>query len=88
MTDLKKKCWREKVTAEITVSHVVQFASEMGANLNATEVAQLLNQNGLAQNVWIHMMQAGEEFLKANLQSHVPCVATPDCRAVSAAMIQ
>jgi hypothetical protein len=67
MIDLKKKCWREKVTAEITVAHMLQFARELGANLNAAEAATFLNEKGRAQAVWTHMMQAGEEFLKSNL---------------------
>ena len=67
MIDLKKKCWREKVTAEITVAHMLQFAREMGANMNAADAAIFLNEKGRAQAVWTHMMQAGEEFLKSNL---------------------
>ena len=67
MIDLKKKCWREKVTAEITIAHILQFAKEMGTNMNAGEAATFLNEPGRAQAVWTHMMQAGEEFLKSNL---------------------
>ena len=67
MIDLKKKCWREKVTAEITVAHIQQFAGELGASLNAAEAAAFLNEKGRAQAVWTYMMQAGEEFLKAKL---------------------
>ena len=67
MIDLKKKCWREKITAEITVAHMLQFAREMGTNMNAAEAAAFLNEKGRAQDVWMHMMQAGEEFLKSNL---------------------
>ncbi|HSY11988.1 MAG TPA: hypothetical protein VK976_07345 [Verrucomicrobiae bacterium] len=67
MIDLKKKCWREKVTAEITVAHILHFANEMGASVNATEAAAFLNERGRAQAVWTHMMQAGEEFLKSKL---------------------
>ncbi len=67
MIDLKKKCWREKITAEITVAHVLQLAKEMGASMNAAEAATFLNERGRAQAVWTHMMQAGGDFLKANL---------------------
>jgi hypothetical protein len=67
MIDLKKKCWREKVTAEITLAHLQQFAREAGSNLSAAEVAAFLNQNGRAQAVWTHMMQAGEDYIKSNL---------------------
>jgi hypothetical protein len=69
MIDLKKKCWREKVTAEIAVAHVRQLAKEMGTNMNAAEAATFLNEQGRAQAVWTHMMQAGEEFLKSSLAS-------------------
>ena len=69
MSEPKKKFWREKVTAEITVTHLQQFAQEVGTDLSATEVAQFLNQNGLAQDVWMHMMQAGEQYIKSNLKT-------------------
>jgi hypothetical protein len=66
MIDLKKKCWREKITAEITVAHVQHFAKELGITMSAADAAMFLNQKGRAQAVWMYMMQAGEEFLKAN----------------------
>jgi hypothetical protein len=88
MSELKKKCWREKVTAEITVTHLQQFAQEMGNNLSATEVAQFLNQNGLAQNVWMHMMQAGERYIKSNLKTKFVAMPPTERPSVSAAMIQ
>jgi hypothetical protein len=69
MIDPKKKYWREKVTAEITVAHVLQFARELGTKMNAAEVAAFLNQNGRAQSVWMHMMQAGEQYIKSSLQT-------------------
>ncbi|HUI85124.1 MAG TPA: hypothetical protein VL240_12920 [Candidatus Binatia bacterium] len=67
MIDLKKKCWREKVTAEITVAHMLQFAREAGSNMSAAEVAAFLNEKGRAQDVWTHMMEAGEEYIKSSL---------------------
>jgi hypothetical protein len=76
MIDLKKKCWREKVTAEITVAHMLQFARELGTTMNTVEAAEFLNEHGRAQAVWIHMMQAGEEFLKSNL-AESPRIHTP-----------
>jgi hypothetical protein len=80
MSELKKKCWREKVTAEITMTHLQQFAQEMGSNLSATEVAQFLNQDGLAQNVWMHMMQAGEQYIKSNLKTKL--IAMPASKPI------
>jgi hypothetical protein len=68
MIDLKKKCWRENVTAEITMAHMLHFAKEVGTNMSAAEVAAFLNEKGRAQGVWTHMMQAGEEYIKSGLQ--------------------
>jgi len=84
MIDLKKKCWREKVTAEITLAHVLQFAREAGSNMNAAEVATFLNEKGRAQDVWTHMMQAGEDYLKSSLADRMPrihSVTPPAARA-------
>jgi hypothetical protein len=80
----KKKYWREKVTAEITLAHVLQFAQEMGSEISAAEVATFLNENGRAQSVWIHMMQAGERYIKSNLETRevaLPAVSRPGVRA-------
>jgi hypothetical protein len=88
MSELKKKCWREKVTAEISVIHLQQFAQELGTNLSAAEVAQFLNQNGLGQNVWMHMMQAGEQYIKSNLKTKLVAMLPADRPVVHAAMIQ
>ena len=87
MSKLKKKCWREKVTAEITVIHLQQFAQDMGTNLSADEVAQFLNQDGLAQNVWMHMMQAGEQYIKSNLQTKFVAMPSADKAARRVSMI-
>jgi hypothetical protein len=68
MIDLKKKCWREKVTAEITLAHLQQFAAESGSKMSAAEVAAFLNQDSRAQHMWVHMMQAGEDYMKSILE--------------------
>lgn len=87
MIDLKKKCWREKVTAEITMSHVQQFAEEMGTNMSAAEVAEFFNQNGRAQVVWIHMMQAAEQYIKSSLETKPVALSAARRPGVHAAMI-
>lgn len=71
MKDLTKKCWREKVTAEITLAHLQYFAAESGSHMNADEVAAFLNQDGHAQGMWVHMMQAGEDYMKSLLEQKV-----------------
>jgi hypothetical protein len=67
MIDVKKKYWREKVTAEITLAHLQQFAEELGTRMTAAEAAAFLNDHGRAQGIWMHMMRAGEEYIQANL---------------------
>ena len=68
MIDLKKKCWREKVTAEITVAHVQQFAREVGSQHERRRMRPCSSTKTVARRrSGFYMMQAGEEFLKANL---------------------
>jgi len=88
MTNSKKKCWRDKVTAEITLTHVQAFAQEVGTHLSASEVEQFLNNKGLAQNVWIHMMTAAEQFIKSSLQDRVTALPPGERRTLPAPMIQ
>jgi len=71
MKDLTKKCWREKVTVEITLAHLQHFAAESGSHMSAEEVAAFLNQDGHAHDMWIHMMQAGEDYMKSILEQKV-----------------
>ena len=64
MTEKKK---REKVVAEITVSHLTQLAQELGRHLSQEEAVAFLNQDGRAYAMWKHMMHAGEEYIKSTL---------------------
>ena len=88
MIDFKKKCWREKVTAEITVAHMLHFAREMGTNMTAAEVAAFLNQNGRAQDVWMRMMQAGEDYIKSNLEANPTVIHNVKRTASQASAVQ
>ena len=63
-----KKCWRQKVVAEMTAVHLQQFAREMGTSLSAPDALVFLNEHGRAYEMWKHMMRAGEEYIKAKLQ--------------------
>ena len=66
-----KKCWRQKVVAEMTAVHLQQFAREMGASLSAPDALVFLNEHGRAYEMWKHMMRAGEEYIKGKLrESH------------------
>jgi hypothetical protein len=71
MPDKKR---REKVVAEITVAHLMQFASEAGRTLTLEEALAFLNQHGRAYEMWKHMMLAGEEYIKAAVQSRSSAV--------------
>ena len=66
MTQKKK---RERVVAEITLSHLTQIARELGRTLNEEEALAFLNQGGRAYDMWKHMMLAGEEYVKMSLNS-------------------
>jgi hypothetical protein len=35
--------------------------------MDAAEVAAFLNEKGRAQDVWRHMMQAGEDYIKSTM---------------------
>ena len=85
---IKKKGWREKVTAEITISHIQQFAEELGTNMSAAEVVEFFNQNGRAQDVWIHMMQAGEQYIKSDLEAWAMSLRAINRPGVRTTMVQ
>ena len=89
MTDNKqKKFWREKVTAEISLVHVQAFAREMGTSISSEEVGEFLNQAGVAQKLWIHMMQAGELYIKSNLKRKVMNLPAEPRAGTETTMIQ
>jgi hypothetical protein len=69
MTEKKK---REKVNAEITAAHLVQFAREVGTGMTHEDAIVFLNRNGRAYEMWKHMMKAGEEYIKKTLQRESP----------------
>jgi hypothetical protein len=84
----KKKCWRDKVTLRSPWLTSCKFAQEMGSEMSAAEVATFLNENGRAQSVWMHMMQAGERFIKSHLEAQPANL--PDLRrsGVQVTMVQ
>jgi hypothetical protein len=63
-----KKCWRQKVVAEMTAAHLQQFAREMGTSLSTPDALVFLNEHGRAYEMWKQMMKAGEEYIKNKLQ--------------------
>lgn len=53
--------------AEITVAHIRQLATRLGYSASEGKGLAFLNEDGHAYGLWMHMMQAGEEFIKSNL---------------------
>ena len=73
-----KKCWRQKVVAEMTAVHLQQFAREMGTSLSTPDALVFLNEHGRAYEMWKQMMRAGEDYIKTKLQeSHRRAAARP-----------
>jgi len=64
MTNKRK---REKVVAEITTLHLVEFMREQGKTLDQRQAIEFLNENGCAYTMWKHMMLAGENYIKSVL---------------------
>jgi hypothetical protein len=79
------KKWRERVLAEITVAHVVEFAREAGDEMSRTQAESFLNENGQAYEMWKQMMRAGEEFIKSHMHARMPVRNV--CEADSAQMV-
>jgi hypothetical protein len=67
MKEPNKKFWREKVTAEITLTHLRKIAQEAGVSLAPEDTATFLNSGSFAQTLWVRMMRAGEEYIKSSL---------------------
>jgi hypothetical protein len=67
MTDKKD---RERVIAEITLSHLMRLGNEQGCPVSRGQALAFLNQEGRAFEMWKHMMQAAEEFISGSLFRH------------------
>ena len=67
MTDKKD---RERVIAEITLSHLIRLGNEQGCPVSRQQALAFLNQEGRAFEMWKHMMQAAEDFIAGSLLQH------------------
>jgi len=61
---------RERVIAEITLSHLIRLGNEQGCSVSRQQALAFLNQEGRAFEMWKHMMQAAEEFIAGSLFQH------------------
>ena len=58
---------RDKVIAEITVSHLMRLAIENGCSVSREQALVFFNRDDRAQEMWKHMMQAGLDFYRTQL---------------------
>jgi hypothetical protein len=58
---------RERVIAEITLSHLIRLCSERGCAVSREQALAFLNQEGRAYEMWKHMMRAAEDFIGCSL---------------------
>ena len=67
---MSEKKDRERVIAEITLSHLMRLGNEQGCPVSREQALASLNQEGRAFEMWKHMMQAAEEFIAGSLFQH------------------
>jgi len=67
MTEKKN---RERVIAEITLSHLIRLGNEQGCPVSQQQALAFLNQDGRAFEMWNYMMQAAEDFIADRLFQH------------------
>ena len=67
---------RDRVMAEITLSHLLRLANEQGCTVSREQAVAFLNQEGHAYEMWMQMMQAGEQFIAGSLLRHC---SSPEC---------
>ena len=64
---MSEKKGRERVIAEITLSHLMGLGDEQGCPVSREQALAFLNQEGRAFEMWKHMMQAAEDFIACSL---------------------
>jgi hypothetical protein len=64
---MSEKKDRERVIAEITLSHLKRLGNEQGCPVSRRQALAFLNQEGRAFEMWKHMMQAAEYFIAGSL---------------------
>jgi len=67
---MSEKKDRERVIAEITLSHLMRLGNEQGCPVSREQALAFFNQEGRAFEMWKHMMQAAEDFIAGSLYQH------------------
>jgi hypothetical protein len=68
---MTEKKARDRVMAEITLSHLLRLAKEHGCPISREQALAFLNQEGRAFEMWVKMMQAGEDFIQCSFFEQV-----------------
>ena len=58
---------RDRVTAESTVFHLTRLAIQNRCPVSQEQALVFFNQEGRAQEMWKHMMEAGLDFITSSL---------------------
>lgn len=56
--------------------------------MSPAELAAFLNQDGRAHDMWVHMMQAGEDYIKSVLEQKVVVMHAVKKAPTHAALVQ
>jgi len=67
---MRDKKDRERVIAEITLSHLIRLGNEQGCPVSREQALAFLNQQEHAYEMWKHMMLAAEDFIAGSLFQH------------------
>ncbi len=67
---MSEKKDRERVIAEITLSHMMRLGDEQDCPVSREQALAFLNQEGQAFEMWKHMMRAAEDFIACSLLRH------------------
>jgi hypothetical protein len=58
---------RERVVAEITTVHLIEFMREQGRSMDQQQALNFLNQDGHAYVMWKQMMHAAENYISSEI---------------------
>ena len=64
---MTRKKNRERVVAEITTLHLIEFMREQGRYMDQQQAVNFLNQDGHAYVMWKQMMHAAENYISEEL---------------------
>jgi hypothetical protein len=66
--EFSRRKQRDRVVAELTFRHLIEAGREAGQFISDEEALEFLNQDGHADQMWIRMMRAGEDYAMSKLR--------------------